>query len=248
MKTIYAFRNMANSLSKGILLLSFFQKEKKKNAKNRSILLGILLWATTTGSLFAQTATAPTLGDGSASNPYRIASLNNLYWIAENSTRWSYHYVQTASIDASATSTWFSGAGWTPIGNSSDAFGGTYDGQLYTISNLYINRSTTDYVGLFGLTANSLGYSYNLANILLTNVDITGNDNVGGICGKTQQYAVIQSCSCSGSITGNEKVGGIVGYNYISNVKFSKTTALVKGSNKVGGFIGSSEENCYVDN
>ena len=53
----------------------------------------------------------------------------------------------------------FSGArvtgGWAPIGdNSTDdnaaRFTATFEGNDYTLSNLYINRGSTDYVGLFG--------------------------------------------------------------------------------------------------
>ncbi|MDX9769043.1 MAG: hypothetical protein RBT19_01680 [Tenuifilaceae bacterium] len=36
----------------------------------------------------AQTATPPTVGDGSSDNPYEVATLENLYWIAEDDSRW----------------------------------------------------------------------------------------------------------------------------------------------------------------
>jgi hypothetical protein len=45
----------------------------------------------------AQTATAPAAGDGSSGNPYQIASLENLYWIAVDASRWNKHYIQTAN-------------------------------------------------------------------------------------------------------------------------------------------------------
>ena len=59
--------------------------------------------------------------------------------------------------DISLTSS--SGVGWEPIGDGSTgtppSFSATFEGNApsYTISNLVINR-TTDYVGLFGVTAN----------------------------------------------------------------------------------------------
>ena len=40
--------------------------------------------------------------------------------------------------------------GFAPIGNLSSNFSGSFDGLGHTISNLTINRSSTDYVGLFG--------------------------------------------------------------------------------------------------
>jgi len=65
---------------------------------------------------------APEFGDGSKDDPYQIATFENLTWIAHQvntaTTDWSLglHFVQTADIDASITSIWDHGAGWTPIG------------------------------------------------------------------------------------------------------------------------------------
>ena len=41
------------------------------------------------------------------------------------------------------------GEGFHPVGNFSDEFTGTFDGKGYTISGLFIDRSSADYVGLF---------------------------------------------------------------------------------------------------
>lgn len=114
----------------------------------------------------AQTATAPSVGDGTSGNPYRIATLENLYWIAATDAvvasprlaRWSAHYIQTANIDASSTSTWFSGSGWRPIGNLDASFIGVYYGGNFKISNLFISRSTINNIGLFGLVSGSLHF------------------------------------------------------------------------------------------
>lgn len=79
-------------------------------------MLSLLVLLFTVSSLFAQTATAPLLGDGSSGNPYQIANLENLYWIAASdaivpsptqATRWAAYYIQTADFDASDTETWF---------------------------------------------------------------------------------------------------------------------------------------------
>lgn len=51
---------------------------------------------------------------------------------------------------------------FTSIGNSSNMFGGTFDG---------------DYVGLFGVNGGTI------QNVTLDNVNISGNDNVGGLVG-----------------------------------------------------------------
>ena len=91
-------------------------------------------------ALIAQTATAPSSGDGSSGDPYQIDTLNNLYCVTQNSGKWDAYYIQTANIDASSSSSWDSNAGFTPIGNSSTQFTGSYDGDGYTIDSLFINR------------------------------------------------------------------------------------------------------------
>lgn len=52
------------------------------------------------------------------------------------------------------------GEGWDPIGVdvSGSEFSGTFDGNGYTISNLYINNTTDEYVGLFGYTVASSSF------------------------------------------------------------------------------------------
>ena len=115
------------------------------------IMLALLL---VSGTVIGQTPVAPS-GDGTEGSPYQIATWQNLYWISQSTERWNKYYIQTADISFPTTgddaiNTWDGGAGWTPIGNSSTYFTGYYDGQNHTISNLYINRSSTDYVGLFG--------------------------------------------------------------------------------------------------
>nr|HPM13588.1 hypothetical protein [Bacteroidales bacterium] len=112
-------------------------------------ILIIITFFTFSTLLYSQSAVAP-FGDGTSGNPYQIASLDNLYWISQNSSSWSSFFVQTNDINASKTSTYDGGQGWTPIGNDVTKFSGSYDGDNYIITNLYIDRPTTNNVGLFG--------------------------------------------------------------------------------------------------
>ena len=63
----------------------------------------------------AQTATMP-VGNGTLSNPYQIATLENLYWLTYSYSEWNKYFIQTADIDASSTSGWWTG-GWVPLGD-----------------------------------------------------------------------------------------------------------------------------------
>ncbi len=181
-------------------------------------------------------------GSGTESDPYQIATLYNLYWIGASdfSSNKSKYYIQTANIDASETSDWFSGQGWVPLGNLwNNSFNGYYDGQGYSISNLYINRPSTDYVALFGD-----GRASTLKNINLVNANITGKDYVGGIVGIMAEnygvYTTVKYSSVTGTVKGNNYVGGLTGYNNYSNIIncFSQA-AVARVSGGTGTVIGS---------
>jgi len=184
----------------------------------------------------AQTATPPAIGDGSVGNPYQIATLDNLYWITQNSAEWNKHYVQVSDIDASTTISWNSGAGFSPIGNDATNFTGSYNGSGYTIDGLFINRPSTDCIGLFGYTNGST-----IDSLGLTNVDFTGNNFVGGLMGSNYNSTVSNSYS-TGSVSGTAFIGGLVGtIGYSSTVNNSYSTGSITGTGDyVGGLVGSS--------
>ena len=180
---------------------------------------------------------APALGDGTTANPYQIATLNNLYWLSQNPTKWSSSYIQTANIDASASSGWDGGAGWTPIGNASTNFTGNYNGLCHTIDGLYINRPSTNYIGLFGYVHG------NLKNLAVTNVLITGKDYVGGLVGYS--WGQVEYSYSSGRVTGNNYVGGLVGESFtgsygILSLNYCHSSCDVNGESSVGGLLGRS--------
>ena len=192
-------------------------------------------------------------GAGTQLDPFQIATLQDLQVLSENSSFWDRYLVQTADIDASATSTWNSSAGYSPIGvPGTGYFQGTYDGGHHTIDGLVVNRSGSDYQGLFGVVSGG-----SIMNLSLTNVNITGKGFVGGLVGQTgynNVVSAIENCSSSGSVTGNyESVGGLVGRNNNSSItkSFSNCSVVLNGNYySVGGLVGhnpnSSVTNCYA--
>jgi len=67
------------------------------------------------------------------------------------------YYALGANIDASATTGWDGGAGFTPIGQGAYYFQGQFNGLGHTISGLSINRPSLDFVGLIGAFENYCG-------------------------------------------------------------------------------------------
>jgi len=181
---------------------------------------------------FAQTATPPS-GAGTSLDPYLISSVDNLYWITQNSSEWvaGKYFQQTADIDASSSSTWDAGAGLSPIGNSTTNFDGNYDGNNHSISGLTINRGSTDYIGLFGYVSNPT-----IQSLSLSSVNITGRDYTGALVGYSKNGTSVTNCNSTGTVSGRYYVGGLIGSTdgTISNC-FS--SALITAT-YAGGLIG----------
>ncbi|MDD2775950.1 MAG: GLUG motif-containing protein [Gallionella sp.] len=151
------------------------------------------------------------------------------------------NYVLGGDIVASPTSTWNSDgavvptyAGFTPISNGATQFTGTFNGLGHTISNLVINRPTTDYVGLFG----SVGTGSVISNVGLVGNSVSGSFRVGGLAG--WNFGSITGSYATGSVSGlGSFIGGLVGFNS-GTVSNSYATGNVSGSSSVGGLVGNN--------
>lgn len=160
---------------------------------------------------------------------------------------------------------------WTPIGNSSVAFTGNFDGDGHTISGMFIN-TTSSHNGLFGNnsgtvqnltvenswvsggknTAGVVGYNVGIVENLKNYASVSGKNNcVGGVLGNSNQRqyqynSVIKNVINFGIIVGNENVGGIAGCATAVTVYGAENDAPIEGYGYVGGIfggIGSSSKN-----
>ena len=138
-------------------------------------------------------------------------------------------------MDASDTY-WSDGEGWESVGDDDLPFTGTFDGNGHQIRNLYIDRPTTDYVGLFGYVQ---GETASLSNLGLTGklMSVTGDDDVGGLVGRADEASITQSYS-TGATTGDYRVGGLVGQVYYASLSNSFATGSVIGRQYAGGLVG----------
>jgi len=180
-------------------------------------------------------------GQGTEENPYQIATWQNLKWISDNAEEWDKHYLQTANIEfPEAIKDWDNGKGWSPIGNSTyNFFTGVYNGQSFTISNLYINRDV-DYIGLFG---NVEGSNAKLININIIDADINGGTYVGALAGRAY-WTSIDNCHSTGNVDGFSHVGGLVGsFIWTEKMIGCTSSADVQGLTRAGGLIGHLGEN-----
>ena len=126
--------------------------------------------------------------------------------------------------------------GWAPIGTNSNRFTATFEGNSHTISNLYIDRSSTDYIGLFGF----LGTGAHVRNLEIEGGSVTGDDHVGGLVGYSSS-GTISDCSSSASVTADDYVGGLLGYSFSGTINDCSSSASVTGDDYVGGLAGYSD-------
>jgi hypothetical protein len=135
-----------------------------------------------------------------------IASPDELQAIGLSSDTLAGNYIQINDIDMNV-SPYNSGAGFNPIGTSAAPFKGTYNGQDYTIRNLYINRPTLDYVGLFGRIANTTAVA-GVWNVRLENATVTGRDYTGSLYGLNANTT--ETCYLSNiTVVGRDFTGAI---------------------------------------
>lgn len=142
--------------------------------------------------------------------------------------------------------------GWQPVGTSSAPFEGILDGNGKTISGLWINRSNTSYVGLFGYC-----YEATIKNLTIKDAEINGKTHVGVISGCNKNYnkkVGVSNCILSGKVNGVKYVGGCTGYTRDGYFNGISSSVDIIGGDYTGGIAGGEDHsscitisNCFVN-
>jgi methylglyoxal synthase len=202
-------------------------------------------------------------GSGTTEDPYIITTVGQLQEIENNLTA---HYILGNDIDASETINWNGGAGFEPVGTATNMFTGSLDGRRYRITDLYIDMSGTDNVGLFGyvgdggvvenvwlenenvrgscFTGGFIGVNLGIVLNCYSTGPVVGDDYVGGLVGGST--GIVSNCYSTGPVVGDNYVGGLVGYNVgteygTGTISNSYSTGPVSGDDYVGGLVGGNE-------
>ncbi len=180
-------------------------------------------------------------GTGTTANPYQIGT-----WGQLNNIRLGLmsHYQLVNTLDknssgyaAHASTTANSNVGWLPLGNDSQRFSATFDGNGYEINDLTINTNQT-FVGLFG----AISSAAIVENLGMNQVSIiNGGSNTGAIVGRS--YGTIRYVYVNGSVTGDNDLGLIAGYLSGGTIAYAyvvgTATSTGSGDDRVGGIAGS---------
>ncbi|MBI1203784.1 MAG: filamentous hemagglutinin N-terminal domain-containing protein, partial [Rhodopseudomonas sp.] len=165
--------------------------------------------------------------------------VNTVYDLQNIQNNLSANYALGRDIDASATSSWNSSAGFVPLGTSTTGFSGSFDGQYHIISGLTIKRATTDNVGLFGYVG---GANSTIVRVGLTGVSVTGRNHVGALVGAVYSGSVTDSFA-TGVVSGSNQIGGLIGQTQGHAGIFTRLYSDVAvigatSSTDIGGVVG----------
>lgn len=140
---------------------------------------------------FSESAVTTAWYDGSSS-PYTIttaAELRGFSYLVSTGTDFVGETVElgndiTLSPNWTANEEGRSGIAWSPIGNTTNPFAGTFDGNGHTISGLYVDSSDYEFMGMFGVTASGSELTnFRITNSYFKNQN-TSNGFVGSVAGK----------------------------------------------------------------
>ena len=170
-------------------------------------------------------------GDGTKEDPYKISTAEQLDAVKNDLTA---HYELVTDIHLEDSDY---ADNWTPIGNSTTSFTGTFDGKGNEITGLYVTGTT--YRGLFGY----VGSGGTVENVTVSGT-VSGSTLVGGVAARNA--GTIKNCYNDCDVTGKttststQGVGGVVGYNTgtIENCHNTGTVVNDGTSGYTGGVVG----------
>ena len=214
-------------------------------------------------------------GDGTASNPFEISNMEELYWfqrfvngaltaedITVEPTAACAKVVKDITVNADLLDSdgmpaqTFGLAKWTPIAMGS-SYTGTFDGQNHTISGIYYDPQSavsSPYAGFFGSLGEGSGTICNLtlADSYFCAPIQMENAYTGGIVGQVPLGSTVENCHFNGTVTtgdseGRDGMGGIAAINR-GVIRDCTTKGKVYGYGfNVGGIAGYAYRDVRVD-
>lgn len=156
------------------------------------------------------------------------------------------HFALGDDIDATATSSWNAGAGFSPIGTRFSPFKGKFDGLGHDISGLTIQSSATSSgsgFGMFGGTDTAVLRNVSLSGI---NFSIASNDNLGGLVGRAVSTQ-ISNVAVAGRVSADAGYAGglasvLVNSLESSSIESSSASVVVRAKAYGGGLVGRTEQ------
>ena len=172
-------------------------------------------------------------GEGTASAPYLIASVEDMTALAQMCQYADFtgvHFRLTANLD-------YTGAAYVPVGSTAHPFNGTFDGYFRTISNVALTCDD-DSQGLFGC----IGSAGSVSSLYLSASSINGNghNSIGAIAGTNGGTITMCHVLEDVDVRGGTSVGCAAGEMTGGEISYCELAATVVGTGNVGGIVGYS--------
>jgi hypothetical protein len=214
------------------------EKEESKGTPGRLWVVCLslpVLWFTCLPTL--SSAATYSGGTGSLGAPFLIATVEDFKAIGDNPADWDKRFKLMQDLDLSGcneTNLRMIGH-WVMLGsNANRPFAGEFDGNGKTIFNFRYKNMTDDYVGLFQHVTGAI------SNLKLVRATVVGNRaGAGALVGYLDQGSIVACSASAVSVSGNTRVGGLVG-SASGIVSTSCSTGSVSGILYVGGLIGQA--------
>ena len=178
-------------------------------------------------------------GEGTESNPYIIANAKQLACLAASiNDGLTYgdgkYYKLNNDINLGNLK-------WTPIGYKNEAFVGFFDGNGYSISNVFVQENGVNIAGLFGTVLdNSI-----IEDITITSGSYFAANYAGGIAGKLNNSQIKDCTNYANISTNREFSSGIVaaaeGTCTIENCVNYGQIATKNGGKFAAGIVGAAD-------
>ena len=181
------------------------------------LFMGIMLiaaFATSNITVTIDTDVSVTLKDTNGNGYYEIGTADELYAFAAAVNEGYYAICGELTDDIVINENVLNEDGtvngtpsriWTPIGNSTNKYAGSFDGKNHTVSGLYFKYGSTSYLGLFGC----LGEGGTVQNAGVIDSYFYCGSYSGGVVGYNY-YGTVTNCYSSTVIDGGSDVGGVV--------------------------------------
>ena len=131
---------------------------------------------------------------------------------------------------------------WTPIGNSSVSFTGSFDGDGHTVSGMFIN-TTSSHNGLFGNNSGTV------QNVTVADSWVSGGDATAGILGILAGAGILNNVVNKATVIGiGRTTGGVVAgiktvcCNNVGKIDIAENYGYISGGQEVGGIIGGAKD------
>ena len=192
-------------------------------------------------------------GQGTEKDPLRIASLGDLLLMqtmvnagglvrttdGSEVDAATASYILVQDIDLGGLYNERTGRNWTPIGNYTNLFRGTFDGGGHEIAHLYIHGEE-DCQGLFGAVEGST-----IRNLTVSG-EVTAHAYCSILAGEMGRNTLVDGVITKGTIQGEGFVGGLTGHAYSVTMTFCRNEADLRDCDHYCGGIVGLAEFCWI--